>query len=380
MQVLELLGLADTDSDLTISLPAAAGEELAVTMHATTLVVAPPDAPMETEVAESDWSDLPSLADVAADGLDIDTGTLITRLWEATEEQESLAPPDDWSPEDFSEVAASDRTFRWPVVLGALAVAAGIAVAAWVISNLPERGLEDAKADYQVSSAELRKAVTVAAVSAGAITDPDASPDELAEAAAVLADHDAAGRKEPDLAATAPPSNGLLGVSDPTIEPIRANLRTVSERAIALERRLGEILTYRLLFDRAFRFPTLPAGTSPGNIPAIGVELSLVIADTADAIGQLPADDLFGDHRAAAEELVAGLDGWQVSYLAALRNRDLNEAARLIDGLESEVVSLRESLTEPLDGASDWTSQELAYIGAALDRIDDLLTDSSLSD
>ena len=116
---MELLGLSDT-TELTISLPASPTDNLSIDLHATSLVVAPPDDEIIGAVPDEvpdEWEAVPSLSDVTTDD-EADTGALIGKLWEATEE--SIILTEEWTPEE-PEMATRTRLPWW--ILGGGAVA-----------------------------------------------------------------------------------------------------------------------------------------------------------------------------------------------------------------------------------------------------------------
>ena len=385
MPVLELLGLSDSESGLTISLPNGADGELAVTMHATTLTVEPDSSEDHSHVPQSidqvdaltqEWNDLVQLSDVTTDDY-VNTGALVSRLWEATEVDDEL--DEDWEPIPFAEEDEREPTLRWQFLAGGVALVLVAAGAAWLFGASGGPTSEDVRVRYAEATADLRSATAAAWSSIGPITDLDASGQDMSDATDHLAAFDAQARRAIALADETPPSTGLLGTEDSSMEPIRANLRTGAERAIEIERRLSEALTYRLLMDRVLVLPTLPQATSPGNIPAVGVELSLVIADSAELLSQLPGDEAFSDHRASAQALLDGLDAWQVDYLTALRNASVTETSQLVGDLQSDIEDLRGELAGPLAHIAGWAEREVAYVNASLDRIDDLLTEPAQS-
>lgn len=347
---------------------------MSVTLHSTTLTVEQPDdTEIEiTEIAtEDDWLDLPTLADVGLESGQTNTGSLITRLWEAVEESETLEPGEAWEPEEFSEVAASNRVFRWPVVLGAIGLLIGIIVAVQVVGALPSNETAEMRDAHLQASDRISAALPGTEGAAQALGDGSISSADLSEAAVALADLDQAARSAFDVAAAELP-DGPLAESDPALAGMQANLRSAAEQSIGLERRLGELFTYRLLFDKAFILPELPEASPAGNIPALGVELSLAIADSAEAIRQLPEDPILANHRSAAISLIDRLDTWQVEYLAALRNRDAEESARLIEEADVSVAALIAAIDPSLRDARRWAMFEIQEISEALIRIETL--------
>ncbi len=373
---MELLGLSDT-AELTISLPSSPAETLSIDLHAGSLLVAPPlpnpieQEPLPDEIDES-WAGAPRLADVKIDDQDNDTGALVGRLWEATEDAGQL--DEEWIPHDYEEEAGSRwRALAW--IAGALGFVAVIVGAVWVLTNSPGYSVEDLEVAYGEVSTDLRLALDSVGSLTPAMTSIEGQSGDISEGAAALADLDAAARRTLDVAALTPAS-GPFQAADADIEALRANLRTASERSTALEQRLSEALTYRMLLDRSFQLPPLPYAITPDSIPALGVEMSLAVAETLEAVSQLPDDPAFASHRSRTEDFAGRLEAWQVEYLEAVRNDDLDATSTLIEEYETTVAELRSSVANPLRTIGEWTSGELDYIDTALDRADDLLAQS----
>ena len=371
LPVMELLGLSDT-AELTITLPATPTDDLSIDLHATTLVVAPPDddvtiAPPDDE-ADEEWEAVPSRADVSADE-EADTGVLIGKLWEATED--SLILEEEWTPQE-PESESRSRLAWW--IAGGVALVVGLIAAVWMITDNSTRSTADLRTDYGQVSGELRQATGQVAQVLGPMTNLDVESSQLSDAAAALADMEAAARRASSIAAEAIPT-GPFQEADPDMEPMRANLRTGAERSSELQLRLANVLTYRMLLDRSFLLPPLPYAITQDNIPALGVEISLAIANTTEAVEQLPRDPALASHRQQVINLAQRLETWQVEYLAAVRNDNLEETSVLIEEFETEVAEIRSSLAQPLESVANSSETEIAYVLAALDRIEDLLTD-----
>ncbi|MFQ5967893.1 MAG: hypothetical protein ACE5MI_09830 [Acidimicrobiia bacterium] len=368
--VMELLGLSDT-AELTISLPASPTDDLSIDLHATTLVVAPPEEPVTVipEVDPEDWEGVPSLADVQTSD-ETDTGALIGKLWEATEE--SLILEEEWAPEEPESARRSYVPF-W--IVGGAAVLVATVAAVWVATGSNTRSNEDLRVEYAEASAQLRETTALVAGTLDPITSLDVETGDVSGAAAAIADLEAAARRATGVASEAPPT-GPFQETDPDIEPIRANLRTAAERAGELELRLAEVLTYQLLLDRSFQLPPLPYAITQDNIPALGVEITLATAETTEAVDQLPRDPALANHRQRVVNFAERLETWQVEYLEAVRNDDLDATSALIEEFETGVANLRRDLETPLERIRGWVDSAVDYVLAALDRIDDLLAES----
>ena len=356
--LLEMLGLDET-----------AGFE--PTVAATPLIQPEWQNPVRVAVAEKTGLDeLPALSDMRmVNESDTDTGTLIERLWFATEEHDAVRPATNLSPTEFSQ--APERTFRWTIV-----VAAGLGLAvvlALILIGMgqPGRIAERATSSYRTAITEARSVLPIASEVMLAITDPAVTTEGLSDAAVTLSRLDTASRNlftsasEP-LAAT-PPFVSREGLD--ALTPIRTDMANASQDGLAVERRLGDALTYRLVFERAFVLPDLPIAATPDEISALGVELGLGLAGTLDAIAALPNDPAFEAHRAESERLAGRYAEWQIEYLGALRAGDATTATDLVAELQGAVDRLTTGISRPLETVAAWATEELDRYNTTLARL-----------
>ena len=203
-----------------------------------------------------------------------DTGALVTRLWAATE---TFTPSADWKPESFDALAASTRTFRWPIIIASLVVLfGGLSVIRWA-SAMPEQAAASASATYVEAATALTANLPEARSTVDIVTDSAATTAQLSDAAVSLSKLDANSRTLFEVAAEPLPSMLPL-VSRSSLEaltPTRRSMATASEIGLTLERRLGDALSYRLAFAKAFRLPRLVTSASSDEISALGVALGL---------------------------------------------------------------------------------------------------------
>jgi hypothetical protein len=310
---------------------------------------------------------LPTLSDMQmVDDNRTDTGTLIERLWFATEEHEAVRPAEDLRANDFVEVPS--RTFRWSVIISAVIVLA-IAVSLLQIGvRLPDRVADEAISTYRTALTDAQDVLPVARNVMIAITDPAVTVEGLSDAAVALSYLDTASRNlfttasEP-LSSTPPlvSRNALDALS-----PLRSDMANASQEGLAIERRLGDALTYRLVFERAFTIPDLPTTAAPDEISALGVELGLGLATTLDALTALPHDPAFEAHRAQAEALATRYAEWQIEYLSALRTADPAAANVLVNELQVAVGQLTTGIVVPLRAVATWAADEIDRHGTTL--------------
>jgi len=297
-----------------------------------------------------------------------DTGALVTRLWAATE---TITPPTDWKPESFDSLAASSRTFRWPIVIASVVVLfAGLSIIRWA-SAMPERAVATATASYSSATAAFENQLPETRQTIGIITDTNADTAQLADAAVSLSKLDETARRLFEVAADPLPSMLPL-VSRSSLEaltPTRRAMATTSEIGLTLERRLGDALSYRLVFGKAFQLPPLVTTASQQEIATLGVALGLAVTDTQEAIRELPEEPFFTNHLVASQQLALRLDDWQVEYLDALRTGDETTAGRLIQEIQQRIAAVDAGIEAPLSTLNDWAETQLATLQIQLDKI-----------
>lgn len=355
-----MLGLGETTIDYQ--------EPRTVTTVTTPAPVWRPPVPVQT-VRRSGLEELPTLSDMRVPhDHSADTGTLIERLWIATEEHEAVRPAEELQPEEFKKITG--RTFRWPLIVGVV-VALAIAIALLQIgSQLPGRLADQTEADYRTAVAEVQAVLPVSAELLATVSNPTFEAEELSDAAVMLSQLDDAARNLFTIASAALPSTPPLvgrGALE-ALAPVRTDMAAASDQGLNIERRLGLALSYRLIYTKAFELPNLPSTATHDEISALGVELGLSLATTLDTLAQLPSDPFFEDHRAQADLVAARYADWQVEYLSALREGNLDAAATLLAEIHTAIAGLDRQLTTALGAVEEWGTEEL-------DRLDQHLAE-----
>ncbi|GBD85131.1 hypothetical protein BMS3Abin02_01531 [bacterium BMS3Abin02] len=297
-----------------------------------------------------------------------DTGALVTRLWAATE---TFTPSADWKPESFDSLAASARTFRWSIVIASLVLLfAGLSLIRWA-SSMPERAAAAATTSYLSATAAFENQLPETRQTVATVTDIDAGTTQLADAAVSLSKLDESARRLFEVAADPLPSVLPLISRSPleALTPARRAMGTASEIGLTLERRLGDALSYRLVFGRAFRLPPLVTTASQQEIATLGVSLGLAVTDTQEAVEKLPGEPFFANHLLASQQLALRLDNWQVEYLDALRKGDETTASLLIQEIQQKVAALDAGVEAPLATLNNWAETQLSTLQIQLDTI-----------
>jgi hypothetical protein len=329
-------------------------------------------APPPVETARRAGLDrLPSLSDMqTVNDHHTDTGTLIERLWVATEEHDAVREAADLRAEQFQTVPG--RAFRWSIVIGAVLVLAIVVAALQIAVRTPGRIANEAIASYRTALITAQEVVPSAEQVMLAITDPSVGTEALSDAAVTLSELDTASRALFTIASE-PLSSTPPFVSRDELEsltPVRTDMANASQEGLAIERRLGDALTYRLVFTRTFPLPDLPVTASPDEISALGVELGLGLAATLDAIQALPNDPAFEAHRLEATSLAERFAAWQVEYVSALRAADLTAASDLTEELQTAVDNIHAGVAGPLATVAGWATREISEFGSTLHKLE----------
>lgn len=323
-----------------------------------------PPTPPPTE-----WNDL-RLGDVAtrpATG----TGELVQRLWDATAEQQTVPSTGVLgTPIEVSDTYRSGRTFRWTVVIAGIGVVVLSLVALRLAGQRPVEIAEQMAADLRVQSSRLSASLVGFDATARTVVDPASTVGTLTQLTPELSSLDAFAR---DLAATAGaelPQPSLFGPSAPIelLESPRQLLQQASERALTLERRLSDTVTYRVAIAQLFLSPDLPVTADEAALADLGAELGLMTATSERVLGQLPDDPFFASHTATGVETLEYLQEWQVDYLGTLREGDAVAAGTLRREWHQTVAVYRSEAAAPLSALDEWSSSELTHLHELMER------------
>ena len=324
-----------------------------------------PDAPVrnrpgaEAKNRPSIFDALPRLADlVSASAPDHEnTGTLIERLWQATDDFE---PIDSWMPKtEYADRLSEKPVLRW-IAGGALTIMA-ILLVAWLVGSVGGSDAPPAAAQAAIaigaaetSAASVRDAINV-------LVDPSSSGVGLNEAAVALTEFDTAAREVASAA-------NLLADQHEGVDLASTLLIRASDEGTAIERRLGAALTYRLVFDRAFVLPDLPDRADITAAADVSFELSAMVADTQRALDQLPFEPSLEDHRRLAAQALADIEVLSGMYVEALRAQQAGTAARHSATILELADETRTVLAATLPEVGDEISVQVDAFEATLDE------------
>ncbi len=299
-----------------------------------------------------------------------DTSTLVTRLWESTETAPLI---EDWKPDRVDPLVMSGRTFRWPIIIAAILLFIGGLAVIQAVQDMPERAATEARATYHAVAGDYQALLPEADDAIAVITDPSADTSALSDASVSLSAFNDGARNLFDAAAeplpTMPPLVSRAQLD--ALTPIRQSMAGAAEIGLTLERRLGDTLSYRLLYAKTFQLPQLPTVATQDQISQIGVALGLAVTSTNDAIGNLPDEPFLSEHKLAAFQLAQRLDDWQIEYLEALRTGDTATAGPLVQEITQRVDALNTELGAPLAAIGEWAQTQLQTLQTQLSAVND---------
>lgn len=337
-----------------------------------------PDWSRDFEVTgDTAWDTLPTLADVATTGETTPgTGGSIQRLWDATEDHAIVVNPIEVAePVETSEKLTDNRRFRRSMVLAGVVA---ILLVAWVIREIgeqPNRAAVAREVAYAEAAQLIGDSIGPVERSVALVGEPDLSASDFSQLTGDLDALDGAARSAAALATEPLPRTPIVGSSLPIDELIlpKRLLEQAAMQALTIEQRIGDAVSYRLTFSRAFDLPPLPDEAGLVDIGTIGGDLSVAIAQTEQILGQLPDDGFFAAHRQAAYDVLDQLEQSQPVYFAALRAGDTVQARSIRDAMVRSAASLHASLADPLAEAETWAGEQLAQLREVLIEIDGLV-------
>ena len=310
-----------------------------VTAHAPSRVLQrtrpAPEAPLTKSIKPTKLSlfdSIPRLSEIGAMTSTENTGTLVERLWEATGEIEALEGSWNASPSNLStRFQNSDR--RWGLIgasiIGLILIVVALANLGGGPVALPD--LDPARQAVQSAVATVEELTAIS----GALADPNAPTDAISGAAVDLAVIDRAAR---DLATAASSFASTEGY-----EAIASALSAAADQGSAIESRLGDALSYRLVSDTLFILPPLPTEADGTLSAQISFDLAAMVSDAERAVQRLPRDPALAAHRLETERLVQDMLPLIDRYLEGVRNGDSAEAQLSAKTITDRVAANRET-------------------------------------
>jgi hypothetical protein len=337
-----------------------------------------PDWARELETTgDTAWDSLPTLADVAvSDEPTSSTGSSVQRLWDATEDHTLVVAPLDESVEAPQPRLLDDQRFRRTATIALVVVAALIGLAAQFVGSQPERDAVAFEARYETAAAQITEATGPVSRSVALLTMEGISASDFAQLTGDLDVLDGIARGAAGIAAEALPEAPIVGSSLPIDSLIlpKSLLEQSALQALNLESRIGDAVSYRIIFERAFDLPPLPTEATLVDIGVIGADLSVVIAENEQILAELPDDPFFGRHRQEAVDLLQYITESQAAYFDALRANDTFAATAIRNEITRRIAESWATLAEPLAATEAWAQTQVARLRETLAELTTLVS------
>ena len=321
-----------------------------------------PEPETQPEASDGESPVMAAVEPVEQDDAQLEnTSEMVGQLWTA---RDASGPLDGWEPD-------SSRSFRWPTVIGALAVVGLIAVGLVVLPSITQSRADEHLNMITAALRELRAELPDSQASLSVATDPASTTADLSglttqltELAAKASALDQATQAE---LPKAPPLTSSAPIDE--IEPIRQRAEPLGTTALTIQRRVSNLVEYRTLMDGFLALPELPTSAEPAVQAELRVQLASDQADSASILAELPNDVSLEEHKSLARDINERFATWQVDYLEALRTGDTNAAAELIAELESGLRNLDDALVTPLAQIRRQTDSDLIDLARDIDAV-----------
>lgn len=267
----------------------------------------------------------------------------------------------------MSKPLRSRRSFRWGAALSFVVLVAAIIAAVIFLPRVAEREADAATEEYEQALVELRNVLPDTQAALADLTDPAATPGQIAEVVPATAELSAKAHEVATLGSEPLPSTLPLIPRSPLeeLEPVRGAMVVAGAEGDVIAVRLGHGFAYRTTVPALSATPELPAEADSTTINQLSVTLAESLADSSLLVSELPEDPAFADVKTQADSATIRFAAWQPEYLEALRSGDVDAATALI--IELDEIRL---------GLADANTQALLVLRTDLDRqIIDLAAD-----
>lgn len=242
---------------------------------------------------------------------------------------------DDWQPDDVSPRLSHHGWGRWVLVFLVVAIVAAGTAAFILLPRSVQQQADVLAADYRGSLTALRNELPRSQEALGTLTDPTSSQDAVSASVPSIGDLNTRASVIIGQATTALPSTLPLVPRDAleTLEPTRTTMLILGAEAEGISGRLATAFTYRSTIPGLFQTPDLPTEADSGTVDGLSVSLAESLADTARLVAELPPDPTFDATRDLAAQASQRYATWQLEYLDALREGDVERATALVEEL-----------------------------------------------
>lgn len=281
------------------------------------------------------------------------TSELVTGMWNETAETAAVNGTDplgDWKPTELSATAASRRRVRWPIVVFALVIGVGAALALWW---LPQASDQRAAAHADLIRESLNNLygdLSGLQQSLATVTEPTAGSPDLGTISLGLSSVADSSARLLDIANEPAPSPLPLSATEPfdDLDEFRVGLEPHAAEATALRSEVAEIAEYRLALSDVLDVGELPLTADSATINDQVTGLAQVLAASVAALNEMAVDGPFAAHRVLVDLEVNAFAQWQDDYLSALRSGDPEATGVLVEQLRLAREAIGVELVTPL--------------------------------
>ncbi len=277
--------------------------------------------------------------------------------------------PDGWTTSKRRRRKPKRRRIPWrvriSVVLTVGVIGAGVAAALIFVPKFAEWRADEVVTDYRDALLALESELDTIDDSVVAITDPSLDGLELTTRIAPFGRFQAASLTLSDTVRDPLPDLPPLVPDEPIqqLAPTRQRLSLVAGRSDAISARLNKVIDYRIEYERLFVLPPLPIRVEASDANVLSLSLAGMLADSLDAITNLPADPFLDTHREAITATFEFFQQWEIDYLDALRRGSTARASAMSNQAENAILSLDAGLDAPLLQLRVWARDELDGLG-----------------
>ncbi|MFH1105550.1 MAG: hypothetical protein V1757_11500 [Actinomycetota bacterium] len=238
----------------------------------------------------------------------------------------------DWRPHPLDRTVTARRTYRWPIVVGAVIVGLGVLAGVKFGLAVPAHNASLRQAEYR-TAVDAYEAALDHLQSAVTATDPQAAAEFATATGALRAVAEAPLPWVPPLIP--------LG---PDLGPARVKLLELVDTAVTLSDEIARAARYSEASTGILALPLLPYTVPTQLIDPAAKALADMEADSQAGIATLDDDPAYEPYRLGVEAAMASLPDWIDRYLLALRNGDTEAATTLIDDLQARTDLARAEL------------------------------------
>ncbi|MGI9666496.1 MAG: hypothetical protein ACR2N2_05250 [Acidimicrobiia bacterium] len=264
---------------------------------------------------------------------------------EAPPPAEAMPDADEMDDTELSPALRSRRNFRWPVVVGLLAVIVAIAAAAWFLPKTVESAAAETRQGYADAAIGVRQYLPTAQEGLDVITDPSTSTQQVAGSVPVIAELDTRAFALETATAEPLPSVPPLVPSGPVdaLVPLQDTGAILGAASSDLATSLGNAYIYRTSIPLLLDTGPLPVAATTQEVNEISVQLASSLASDAGIVADLPEHPSFESVRQDAIETLQWYADWQDDYLSSLTGENVEAATELVAELEAMRTALNDS-------------------------------------